>query len=582
MKRHEILPLAIGSIAFIAAIFAVPAFWKIQVVSGTVRDVSGQRLAGATVRIKATEVAGGTDAAGRFTLIGFIPAFRVRVTAWKDGYYVGGASAWPWDPTVDVMLSPYAVPDNADYTWIAPAVETRSAINEGFIHTGLDLADLVSFKRAFLPLADRLILGCRDCHGRAIYDQWAGSAHALGAGNPRFLTMYNGTDMAGNRSPPTRRGYSRDYGSFPLRNDPRKPYYGPGYKLDFPPTAGNCAACHLPGAALEAPYGTDPNQVTGVDAQGSHCDFCHKIADVKLDSDTGRPYENMPGNLSIELMRPQAGHQLFFGPYDDVDVGPDTYLPLTKKSEICAPCHDARFWGVPIYASFAEWLTSPYPAEGKTCQRCHMQPDGVTTNFAPGRGGLERDPQTIPTHRFPGAADQTLLQNAVTMDVAAERQDEQVTVMVTITNDKTGHHVPTDSPLRQMILLVWATDARGHPLPLLDGSTVPEWGGIGDPDEGYYAGVPGKGFAKILEERWTGVSPTGAYWNPTRIVSDNRLAALSTDSSRYVFAAPETGAIRVEVTLLFRRAFIELMDQKGWNVPDITMTRRSLTVGNNH
>jgi len=43
------------------------------------------------------------------------------------------------------------------------------------------------------------------------------------------------------------------------------------------------------------------------------------------------------------------------------------------------------------------------------CQICHMAADGVTTNFAPGNGGGERDPRTIFTHRFPGASDVDLL-----------------------------------------------------------------------------------------------------------------------------------------------------------------------------
>jgi hypothetical protein len=34
----------------------------------------------------------------------------------------------------------------------------------------------------------------------------------------------------------------------------------------------------------------------------------------------------------------------------------------------------------------------------------------------------------------------------------------------------------------------------------------------------------------------------------------------------------------VEVRLLFRRAYKDLMDVKGWNVPDILMVSRSLEV----
>ncbi|MBI3962509.1 MAG: carboxypeptidase regulatory-like domain-containing protein [Deinococcus sp.] len=578
IKYRFILSLAAIALVLLASGIGVPLLWKVRVVSGTVRDATGQPLSGATVRVKATDIATRTDAAGRFTLGGFTPAFRLPVTAWQEGYYVAGAGASPWKSTVDIVLAPYAVPDNTNYSWVLPAAETRSAVAEWFTQTGLSLAVLVSFNRAFLPLAARLSLGCRDCHGQTIYDQWAASTHALGAQNARFLTMYNGTDVNGNQSPPTRYGYNRDYGSFPLRPDPNQPYYGPGYKLDFPNTAGNCAACHLPSAAIEQPYGIDPNQVAGVDAQGTHCDFCHKIVAVKLDPATGRPYENMPGILSLTLMRPSPEPQLFFGPYDDVDVGPDTYLPLVKQSQLCAPCHNANFWGVPIYQSFAEWQASPYPAQGKTCQSCHMQPDGVTTNFAPGRGGLERDPGTIPTHNFPGAADETLLQNAVTMTSSTRREGDTVIVEVSITNDQTGHHVPTDSPLRQLILLVQATTADGKPLAQLDGPTVPEWGGVGDPGEGYYAELPGTAYAKVLQELWTEITPTGAYWNPTRVLSDNRIPALASATSTYTFAAPDEEEVRVEVTLLFRRAFIALMDQKGWDVPDIIMAQQSLAV----
>lgn len=36
--------------------------------------------------------------------------------------------------------------------------------------------------------------------------------------------------------------------------------------------------------------------------------------------------------------------------------------------------------------------------------------------------------------------------------------------------------------------------------------------------------------------------------------------------------------ISVKITLLFRRAFKELMDQKGWDVPDIVMEEEEMVV----
>jgi hypothetical protein len=279
----------------------------------------------------------------------------------------------------------------------------------------------------------------------------------------------------------------------------------------------------------------------------------------------------MPGVLSIELMRPTSEQQIFFGPYDDVDVGPDTYLPLMKQSEICAPCHTASFWGVPIYQSFAEWQASPYPSEGKTCQSCHMKPDGVMTNFAPGRGGLERNPDTIPTHNFPGAFDETLLQNTAEITVTTLRDGNHVLVEVNVTNTEAGHHIPTDSPMRQIFLTVRATDEQGKSLSLHTGETLPNWAGD-------LAGKPGIYFAKILEQLWTEIAPTGAYWTQTRIIEDTRLPARATDSSKYIFVAPSNGEISVEARLIFRRAYYDLMQQKGWDTPDILMEKTSMII----
>jgi hypothetical protein len=164
------------------------------------------------------------------------------------------------------------------------------------------------------------------------------------------------------------------------------------------------------------------------------------------------------------------------------------------------------------------------------------------------------------------------------MTVDAYMDDGAVVVQVDIFNDQTGHHIPTDSPLRHLILLVSAAGAEGSKLTQTGGPTVPDWCGVGDSSDGCYAGLPGKAFAKVLEELWTEISPTGAYWNPTRVLSDNRIAALATDSSTYTFAAPTTGDVAVEVTLLFRRAYIELMRQKGWDVPDIVMEEATVTI----
>ncbi len=53
-------------------------------------------------------------------------------------------------------------------------------------------------------------------------------------------------------------------------------------------------------------------------------------------------------------------------------------------------------------------------------------------------------------------------------------------MQVNLTNDQTGHLVPTDSPLRHLILLVRAEDEQGQRLTQLDGPRLPDWCGVGD------------------------------------------------------------------------------------------------------
>ena len=532
----------------VVAALGTVVYWggQIRVVEGTILGDQGP-LAGATVRIKGTPWSTTTDAQGRFSLSGFPSRFKLRLTAWKEGYYIGGETVYPWTQQVQIKLDSYVQHDNWGYAWASSHFDPYREESCARCKSAPKQGDPIPFP-ANIAHAVLWRGTCERCHPASLpYDQWKESAHAQSFKNPRFRSVYFGTDLLGEE-----------------RGIP------PGFRLDFPTRAGNCAACHAPTAALW-PGGARMETVTQVDEQGVHCDFCHKIADVIIDPATGLPPEGKPGVFAFKLMRPSPERQLFFGPYDDVDAGTDTYSHWQEKSEICAPCHQASFNGTPIYESFAEWLASPYPQEGKTCQACHMKPDGITTTFVyPGKGGITRDPDTIFTHRFPGV-DPELLKNTVELELSAQREGGILSVEVMVTNVGAGHHVPTDHPMRHMLLVVEAQDSHGLPLTLLEGQTIPDWGAD-------YAGRPGKGFAKILEEVATGKSPTIAYWKPVRIQSDTRIPALETDRSRYVFEAPQEGEITVTVTLIFRRAFKELAEQKKWSLQDFLIKETRIVI----
>ncbi|MCK5585143.1 hypothetical protein KAJ02_03645, partial [Candidatus Bipolaricaulota bacterium] len=327
-------------------------------------------------------------------------------------------------------------------------------------------------------------------------------------------------------------------------------------------------------------FTTDMNELSGADTFGVHCDVCHKTAGVYLNPSTNLPYDNAPGVLSMDVRRPWPGtdrYELFFGTFDDDNVPEeDTKLSLIAESQFCATCHQFSFWGTPIYQSYREWLESPYAEKNVTCQMCHMPApsilDGeILTNVAPGKGGVERDPMTIHAHTQPGAADVDLLQDTVDLTLHLKPTDDGfVEATVAITNTKAGHHVPTDYPGRQMILVVTATDEDGTELPLVDGPTLPAW--CGD-----QAGLPGVAFAKVLRDVETGEFPVVNYWKQTLIESDNRIAALAIDRSEYRFAGG-AGSATVRAVVFFRRLFQDIAEAKAWDMPDIQMEEAEVSV----
>ncbi|MFC1840556.1 hypothetical protein ACFL1N_13310 [Thermodesulfobacteriota bacterium] len=535
-----------------------------MIIEGIVLD-DKTPISGAVVRVQTTEHNAVTGPDGKFKLaVSGSSSGPVKLTAWASGYFIcGPVEASPDAKDVTISIHRHNRWDNREYEWLPSFRSDGSGENQG----------------------------CAECHLKGEdgsvpvlpVDEWLKDAHSQSAANPIFLTLYTGKDASGRRSQSTRYRYTAGGQLYKLPPDPEEPYYGPGYRLDSPNNPGNCGACHLPTAAVNAPLNTDPAYIGETGAEGVSCDFCHKIWDVKLDPDTGLPFPDKPGVLSYEFRRPFEGHQFFAGPLDDIAPGEDTYSGLQKESRFCAPCHFGVFKDTVIYDSFGEWLRSPYSSEetGKTCQDCHMPNSGAEYFAHPEKGGLKRVPDTITSHRMPGARDIELLQNSVSLSLEAEQIEEGIRVRTEVVNDQTGHHVPTDSPLRHLILLVRAYSGDNSELPLKKGPVLPEWCGIGEQAAGCYAGLPGKVFIKLLEEKWTGISPTAAYWNPTRVVMDTRLGAFESDIGEFLFVAPDSKKIRIEAVLIYRRAYKELMELKGLNEPDIVMETAAVTISQN-
>ena len=177
-----------------------------------------------------------------------------------------------------------------------------------------------------------------------------------------------------------------------------------------------------------------------------------------------------------------------------------------------------------------------------------------------------------------GAGDAEFLASAVTLVLTATQGIDSVLAEVAIANRGAGHSIPTDGWLRNLILLVTATDAAGNPLAYLGPEVVPDWAGIGSAAEANYAGQPGKGFARLLED-WEGEAPSPPWRNGIRVRSDNRIAAGATDRSVYIFAVPGgDGPVQVSARLLHRQIFKEWADAKGFDPVDTPMAEASALV----
>ena len=504
---------------------------------GVVVTAGGTPVPGALVTLRATSYQTTTDEDGAFGL--FVPPSdeELEVAAWASGYFIASVMTHVPADGLQLVLRRHHVNDNPDYSWTDPTPVAGSSS------------------------------ACGNCHP-SIISQWSNNAHGLAISNLRFFSQYNGTDIDGNQTVP------------------------PGYVLDFPGTVGICATCHAPGAAVDAPFTTDMNAVRDQLTAGIHCDFCHKVGGAYLrgtrktsvdcvschkqggavlEPEIHETYPNMPGVLSLRVLRPPDGDDIFFGPYPDIH-DPDTYLPLISKSAFCAPCHDFSFWGTPIYTSYPEWLASSYsdPVQGQTCQDCHMPPNGDTHFALPEQGGLPHPPESIPSHLQHGAASQNLLQETVDLEVVVDAASGRLDVTVAVTNSGAGHHVPTDHPGRHLLLVVSVEEGGGQPLTQLTGPTVPVWGGS-------YAGLPGAGFAKVLRDVETGEAPVISYWKQALIESDNRIAALETDVSAYSFQLSGTAAT-VTVRVYFRRLFEPIADRYGWDLGEVLMEERVVAV----
>jgi hypothetical protein len=200
-------------------------------------------------------------------------------------------------------------------------------------------------------------------------------------------------------------------------------------ELAAPAEVRQCQTCHAP-LGEQQPYGADLAPSADFDAElrerGVMCAACH----VRAHRHFGPPRRP-------EL--PPAPEPVPHG-------GFEARLEF-RESRFCATCHQffdaAGIAGKPIENTFIEWQQSPFAAEGRSCQSCHM-PDRA--------------------HTWRGIHDAEMVRAAVEVDLfPGDLSSATLEAALVLLNREVGHAFPTYVTPR-VFLAVWQADGEGREL----------------------------------------------------------------------------------------------------------------------
>ena len=389
---------------------------------------------------------------------------------------------------------------------------------------------------------------CQPCHPQH-YAEWSGSMHAYALKDPVFAAI-------------------RKVGQSAYIN-----------ALD-----GACTQCHSPIGKRSGDIKWGPftlSELSPVSQEGIGCDLCHTVTAISSLSNAGiefAPSDTKYGGIKDPVDNPfheSAEH------------------PLYKTSEYCGACHDfVTDGGFELETTFREWRSAGFAQTGKECADCHMP--AYTGPAAV--GGPER---TVHRHTFVGvdlalidfpnrtqqlALVTEMLRSALTMNVAAPATataGNPYNLQVQLTNDRTGHSVPSGVPFnRQMWLSIVVRDGAQNVVYTsgqLDANDdlMDEYSEFPERDPDLFNAQ-----ATMLRADGT---PTGNTWEAADLINP-AIAPGETRTVDYSFTVPASAVdpLTVEVTLRFRSFPPYLLRGLGLDsllpVPIIDMAGDTLTV----
>jgi nitrate/TMAO reductase-like tetraheme cytochrome c subunit len=326
---------------------------------------------------------------------------------------------------------------------------------------------------------------CRNCHEQ-IYDQWTTSMHSKAFRDPIYQVFLRRIDEE-------RQGRLTRF----------------------------CVSCHAPLATVTRSVPEklfDGQPKPALLEEGVSCEFCHTI----------------PGS-ELELKRSSLGSFVFprtgqantlYGRHADAKTNDHPTEPskFLLSSELCGTCH--RFGhpasGIPIQSTYEEWKNSPYAAEGKRCQDCHMPSySGKTANDG-------KDRPELHAHVFKGGHTEMILK-AATVQLQSNwkgGRKETLDVVASVSNVGAGHMIPTGVPgIREMWLEV----------SIWNGSQV--------------AATQKRPFKFELFDR---EGKPAMPWDAVRFGKDTRIGPKKTRVEQFSFKLTNSNNVRVEAKVLER------------------------------
>jgi nitrate/TMAO reductase-like tetraheme cytochrome c subunit len=326
---------------------------------------------------------------------------------------------------------------------------------------------------------------CKQCH-QQIHDQWMTSTHSQAYRDPIYQAFLRRVDEQ--------------------RQGKLTPF---------------CVSCHAPLATVTRSVPAklfDGQPKPALLEEGVSCEFCHTIA--------GSEVELRKLSLGAFLF-PRAGQtNVLYGRHADAKTNAHPTEPskFLLSSELCGTCH--RFGhpasGMSIQDTYDEWKRSPYAAEGKRCQDCHMPAYSGKT----AADGKERP--ELHAHVFMGGHTE-MIRKAASVQIKSTwkgGRKETLDVVASVSNIGAGHLIPTGVPgIREMWLEV----------SILNGSTV--------------AATQKRPFVlELFDSEGKPAMP----WDAVKIGKDTRIGPRKTRAEQFSFKLTNAADVRVEAKLLER------------------------------